>query len=108
MRNGMWYILCRYALWDDVIAGPFLTKEAANKHHFGMMRSLAEESVIRQCDIGEQLPKELFDWASSYAYQRGHAYGKEEVDLILEEIVDGLSVALEKYTKRKNVEDNDD
>lgn len=58
-EHGMWYILCRYALWDDVIAGPFLTKEAADKHHFSMMRSLAEESVIRQCDIGEQLNKEL-------------------------------------------------
>ena len=58
MRNGMWYILCRYALWNDVIAGPFLTKEAANEHHITMMRSLAEESVIRQCNIGEQLPKE--------------------------------------------------
>jgi len=47
MRNG-WYILCRYALWNDVIAGPFLNKEAANEHHLSMVRNLAEDSVIRQ------------------------------------------------------------
>ncbi len=51
--------------------------------------------------LRDKLPKELFAWASGYAYEQGHAYGEEEVNSILKDIVYGLSSALKEYELRK-------
>jgi hypothetical protein len=50
--------------------------------------------------LRDKLPIELFQWASYYAYEQGHAYGEENVDSILQDIVQGLSEAVTKFYKR--------
>lgn len=50
--------------------------------------------------LQSKLPPELFQWASYYAYEQGHAYGEENVNSILQDIVHGLSEAVTKFYKR--------
>ena len=50
--------------------------------------------------LESKLPKELYGWAFYYAYQKGHAYGEDEIYSILQDIVEGLSEAVTKFKKR--------
>jgi len=46
------------------------------------------------------LPEEFRSAISYYAYEKGHAYGYEEVLSYLEQLVDALKPCVEKYTQR--------
>jgi len=48
----------------------------------------------------DKLPPELQTFVSSYAYEHGHAYGQEEVNLMAESMAADLLPHIEAYTKR--------
>ena len=61
------------------------------------------ELISKKTDLEilqEKLPPELFQWASYYAYEQGHAYGEENTNSILSDIVQGLSEAVTQFYKR--------
>jgi len=59
-----------------------------------------DEYNARQNEILARLPEELHAPISWLAYERGHAYGYQEVLIHLEEMVDGLEVPVQSYGAR--------
>lgn len=60
----------------------------------------ADEYHEKEKKILEYLPKELQSYFSYEAYERGHAYGYEEVLLILRNSVEGFKQPFEQYKER--------
>lgn len=60
----------------------------------------SEEFNAREAELLQALPQEFHSAVSYHAYERGHAYGHEEVLIHLGELVDMLAPCINKYTQR--------
>lgn len=54
----------------------------------------------RQDEILKEIPEEFHSAVSWHAYDRGHAYGHEEVLIHVQNLVDMLKDPIIKYTER--------
>lgn len=61
---------------------------------------LVMEETSESKVLFESLPDEFKSVLSGMAYDRGHAFGEDEVSLILRELILDLKPAIEKYTTR--------
>jgi hypothetical protein len=80
------------------------THEASSKEDVHNEMSWCEDLVITETTETEVLmnsiPEEFRSVLSYMAYERGHAYGDNEVELILRELIHNLKPAIDKYTER--------
>jgi hypothetical protein len=60
-----------------------------------------DEFNTRQDEILARLPEELRPAVSHMAYERGHAYGYQEVLIHLEDLVAGLEAPVRAYGDRR-------
>lgn len=51
-----------------------------------------------------ELPKEFHEFVRSYSWEKGHAYGREEVIGYVMDLCAGLKEAIQKYDARRNAE----
>jgi hypothetical protein len=63
----------------------------------------SEEFNAREAALLQAVPAEFHSALSYYAYDKGHAYGHEEVLIHLGELVDMLAPCFKQYNNRVGV-----
>ena len=65
-------------------------------------RMTGEEFNVAEAEVLAKLPEEFRAAVSWDAYDRGHAYGYEEVLIYVKDIVDWLLPCIQKYDEGKS------
>lgn len=79
-----------------------------NKEQLSEFHNYAEDLVITEIPRKEwvlsQVPEEFRSVLSWHSYERGHSAGEDECDLILENIINELKPAIDKFEARIRAE----